>query len=131
MAGGAAPAGPMNARPSTRSGCPAASRATAAPRDSDREHRPLGAGRVHHGQRVGGELVLGVAPGSGPVGLAVAAPVEGHHAAVAREVGDLRLPVARVDDRPGRQEQDGRLALAVDLVEDPDAVALDVARWSG
>ena len=48
-------------------------------------------------------------------------------AAVAREVGDLHLPVARVDDRPRRQQQDGRLAVAVDLVVDPHAVALDEA----
>ena len=46
---------------------------------------------------------------------------------VAGEVGDLRLPEARVDDRPGRQQQDRRLAGAVDLPEDADAVALDVA----
>ena len=62
-----------------------------------------------------------------PVGAAVAAPVEGDHAEVAREVRDLHLPEPRVDDRPGRQQQDRRLARAVDLVEDADAVALDVA----
>ena len=62
-----------------------------------------------------------------PVRAPVAAPVEGDHAEVARQVRDLRLPAARVDDRPGRQQQDGRLAAAVDLVEDPHAVALDEA----
>ena len=34
-----------------------------------------------------------------------AAPVEGQHAEVPREVRDLRLPEARVDDRPRRQQQ--------------------------
>src|SRR5215211_905462 len=33
-----------------------------------------------------------------------------------------------MDDRPGRQQQDGPLARAVDLVEDADSVALDVVR---
>ena len=32
-----------------------------------------------------------------------------------------------MDDRPRGHEQDGRLAGAVDLVEDPDAVAFDEA----
>src|SRR4051794_8510668 len=32
-----------------------------------------------------------------------------------------------MEDRPGRQQQDRRLALPVDLVEDLDAVALDIA----
>ena len=50
---------------------------------------------------------------------------------MAGEVRDLRLPVARVDDRPGRQQQDRRLALAVDLVEDAHAVALDEALLVG
>ena len=46
---------------------------------------------------------------------------------MAGEVGDLQLPVARVDDRPRREEEHCRLALPVDLVEDAHAVALDVA----
>ena len=62
-----------------------------------------------------------------PVGPAVAAPVERHDAAVPGEVRDLHLPDARMDDRPRRQEQHGRLAVAVALPEDADAVALDVA----
>ena len=96
-----------------------------------RERRPDGAVRgrcVHDGERVGGELVLVVGVDGGrAIRLAVAASVEGDDARVAGEVGDLRLPVARVDDRPGRQQQDGGVAGAVDLVEDADAVALDVA----
>ena len=57
--------------------------------------------------------------------------IEREHAAVAREVRDLHLPAARVDDRPRRDEHHRRLALAVDLVEDADAVALDVALLVG
>ncbi len=92
------------------------------------QHRALRGGRVHHRERVGGELLLAVRVGLGrAVRASVAATVEREHAAVPREVGDLHLPVTRVDDRPGRQEQDRRLARAVDLVEDPHAVALDVA----
>jgi hypothetical protein len=44
-----------------------------------------------------------------------------------RQVGDLHFPVPRVDDRPGRQQQDGRLAVAEHLVVSLDPVALDVA----
>ena len=92
------------------------------------QHRPLGAGGIHDGQGVGGELGRAVCLGLGrPVGAAVAAPVEGEHPAMPREVGDLHLPVPRVHDRPGRQQQHRRLARAVDLVVDLDPVALDVA----
>src|SRR6266498_5457308 len=59
-------------------------------------------------------------------GAAVTAPVERENAAVPGEVRDLHLPVPRVDDRPRRQEEDGRLARAVDLVVELHAVALDV-----
>ena len=47
--------------------------------------------------------------------------------AVPGQVGDLHLPVPGVDDRPGRQQEDGRLARAVDLVVQPHAVALEIA----
>src|SRR5580700_100060 len=57
----------------------------------------------------------------------VATPAEGDHPGVARHVRDLHLPHPGVDDRPRRQEQDGRLAVPVDLVVDADAVAHDVA----
>src|SRR5262249_14367991 len=90
----------------------------------------LSLGRVHHRERVRGELVLGVA-GRRTVGAAVPPAVERQHAAMPREVRDLHLPVPRVDDRPRRQEEDGRLAGAVDLVPEPDAVALDVAGLVG
>ena len=104
-----------------------------APRGQAHEDRAVGARGVHHRERVGGEL-RARAYASTParaVGAPVAAPVEGHDAAVAGEVRDLRLPVARVDDRPRRQQQDGRLAVAVDLVEDAHAVALDEALLVG
>jgi hypothetical protein len=99
-----------------------------------RAHRPtdderaVGPGRVEHGERIGRELGLGVGLRlDRPVRAAIPAAVERDHAAVPGQVGDLHLPAARLHDRPGRQQQDGRLALAVDLVEDPDAVALDEA----
>ena len=61
----------------------------------------------------------------------VAASVERHHPEVACEVRDLHLPEARVHDRPRREQQHGGLALAVELVEDPHAVAVDVALFVG
>ena len=91
------------------------------------DDRLLGAGRVEDVERVAGELRLGICLDVGrPVALAVAARVEDDHAVVAGEVGDLHLPHPRVHQRPGRAEQDRRLAAAVDLVEDAHAVALDV-----
>ena len=81
---------------------------TAGERD---QHRPVGGGRVHDGERVVGELVRGVRRwAGGTVGAAVAAAVERHHPEVAGQVGDLRLPEPGVDDRPRRQQEDGRLA---------------------
>ena len=47
------------------------------------------------------------------VGQAAAPGVERHDPRVAREVGHLRLPHARVHDGPARQEQDRRAARAV------------------
>src|SRR3712207_7596285 len=47
--------------------------------------------------------------------------VERQHSEVPGQVRDLHLPVARVDDRPRRQQQHRRLARAVHLVVDPDA----------
>ena len=91
-------------------------------------HRPLGSGGVQHGQGVGDEFLGAVGVGAGrPVQAAVAAAVEGEDPVVAGEVGDLQLPEAGVDDRPGGQQQHGRLALAEHLVEHLDAVTVDVA----
>jgi hypothetical protein len=42
-----------------------------------------------------------------------------------REVRDLHLPDPRMHEGPRRQEQDRRLALSVNLVEDAHSVALD------
>lgn len=91
------------------------------------ERRALGAHRVHDREGIRDEFVLGVGRGvARPVGSAVATSVEGKHPEVPREVVDLRLPVPRVDDRPGWQEKDGSVSLAKDLVEETDAVPLDV-----
>jgi hypothetical protein len=98
-------------------------------RDERRALRPRG---VHDGERVGGELALDVGLHAlRAVRAPVAAPVEGDHPEVAREERDLGLPEARVDDRPGRHEEHGGLPVAVDLVEDAHAVALDEALLVG
>ena len=96
-------------------------------RDADHDCA-LGRGRIEHSECVERELADRVRlRAHGPVGAAVAAPVERDDPAVAREVRDLHLPVPRVDERPGRQQEDGRLARAVDLVVELHAVAFDVA----
>jgi hypothetical protein len=93
------------------------------------QHRSLGIGRVHHGERVARELALRIEPRiPWSIGSPVSAWVERQDATVAREVRDLRLPAARVDDHPGREEQKRRIAVAVALLEHPHAVALDAAR---
>jgi hypothetical protein len=91
------------------------------------QHRAFGPGRVHHRERILGELLRGIRLRLGrPVRLPVAAWIERQHPSVTGEVRDLRLPRASVDDRPGREEENGRLLLAVKLVEHPHAVALHV-----
>src|SRR3954468_9504396 len=133
----------MKTAPSTRSGWAAAgtagpgapagrsARDPRAPRGPGRQRnhrRACDARRVHHRDRVRRELALGVRlDGSRTIRAPVAAAVEREHAEVTRQVRDLRLPVARVDDRPGREQQHGRLAGAVALPEETDALALDVA----
>ena len=96
------------------------------------EHAAGGTGGVEDGDRVGGVLVGAVAGGRvGAVGAAAAARVERDHAEVAGEVGDLRLPEPRVDDRPGRKEEERLLALAEHLVADADAARVGVAGLVG
>ena len=91
------------------------------------ERRPLEARRVHHGERVRGVLGVGIRRcADRPVRAAVAAAVEGHDAAVAGEIRELRLPDPRVHDRPRGQQEHGRPVAAVDLVGDPHAGAIDV-----
>ncbi len=93
------------------------------------EHGAVRGRRIHHGEDVGCHLALGVGLGRGrAVRSPVAARIEGHDPSEPGEIRDLWLPEARVDDLPGRDEHDRGLALAVDLVRDPDAVALDEAR---
>ena len=87
--------------------------------------RPLGAGRVHHGEAVAGELGGSVpARVAAAIRAAVAQAVHHEHAEMAREVGDLHLPVPGVN-QPRREQEQGVLALAVDLIEDALAVTLD------
>ncbi len=95
-------------------------------------HAVLDAGGVEHGERVLRRHARAVCLGGvGAVGAAVAARVEGDDAEVAGQVGDLRLPEARVDDRPRREQQQRLLALAEDLVGDADAVDLGEPRLGG
>ena len=119
--------GDTKAAASTRSGWSAASSSPRwAPSDSETTTARSVAGRVEHGERVAGELGLGVlARTPRPVGPAVAARVERHHAEVPGQVRDLGLPDARVVDRPRRDQQQRRVAVAVALPEDPHPVALD------
>src|SRR5207244_1940288 len=88
----------------------------------------VGAGGVQDGQSVRRVFRGEVAARPGrPAGPAVPPPVEGDDPVVAGQVGHLHLPGQRMDHGPRRQEQDGRPALAEDLVEHLDARALDVA----
>ena len=92
------------------------------------QERGLRPGRLEHSAAVLHDLPVRVRlSGARPVGAAVPARVERDDAKVAREIRDLRLPQPRVRDRRGREEQEGRRRVAVDLVEDAHAVALDVA----
>jgi hypothetical protein len=61
------------------------------------------------------------------VGRPVAGPVEGHDTEVASEEVNLHLPEVLVDDGPGRQQEDRRFALSLDLVVDLDPVVLHEA----
>ena len=121
-------AGQMKTAPSTRSGCSAASSsARCAPSESDTSTaRSVAVASITASASAANSALLVAARRT--VRATVAAPVEREHPAVPREVGDLHLPVARVDDRPRRQQEHGRLARAVDLVVEPHAVARDVAR---
>ena len=88
------------------------------------DHRAVvDAGGVEHRNRVALEHARAVGVrGLRPIRAAVAARVERHDAEVARQVRDLRLPEARVDDRPRREQQDRLVALAEDVVRDADAI---------
>lgn len=75
---------------------------------------PLDAQAVEDVERILQVLMSVEAVGVGrAIGSAVAARVERDDAVVARQEGDLHLPVAAVDEHPCRQEEDRRLALAV------------------
>ncbi len=88
-------------------------------------HRPLGAGCVHQRQAVAGDFRGCVALGvTAAIGAPVAEAVHRKHPEVAREVRDLHLPVPGVN-QPRREQEQGVLALAVDLIEDALTVALD------
>ena len=123
----------MKAAPATRSG---ASRASSSRYWAPRERLTITARSVPVASITARQSRANSAGSVAPrvaaaVGAPVAEAVHRQHPEVAREVGDLHLPVARVDQRPGREQEDGLLALAVDLVEEPLAVALDEALGVG
>ena len=96
------------------------------------EHAARGAGGVEHGERVLGVGPRAIVGGAiGPVGAPVAASVVGDHPEVPGEVGDLALPEAGVDDRPGREQEQGLLALAEHLVREADTAGLGEAGLAG
>ena len=134
-AGGARARPPARCRraPSTRSGCSAAriSRPQRAARQATRTACSVPVASITRSRRAANSS--GCRP-SAPAGRSerpLPRPSNVTHAAVAGEVWDLRLPEARVDDRPGRHQEDRRLAVPVDLVEHAHAVALDVPLFVG
>ena len=100
-------------------------------READ-QRRARGGGGVHHRERVRDRLVDRVrVRAGGLIRAPAAASVERDHPAMACEIRNLELPEAGVGDRPGREQQRGRVALAVDLVEHLDPIAVDIARLFG
>jgi hypothetical protein len=92
----------------------------------------LRSGGLEDGATVLHELPVRVGLGGvRPVRPPVTPSVERDDAKVTREVRDLRLPQPRVRDGRRREEQERRRPVAVDLVEDPNAVALDAALFVG
>src|SRR3954471_23620628 len=92
------------------------------------DDRALGAGGVEHREGVADLGEHAVARGVlRTVRAARPAGVERDDAEVAGESGDLRLPDARVDDRPRRHEQDRPRARAEHLVADADTTGVDGA----
>jgi len=78
---------------------------------------------VHDRQGVSRELLVRVhLRVERSIGESVAPTVHHEHATVPRQMGDLEFPVAGVDDRPRRQQEHRRVALAVQLPVEPDAV---------
>ena len=78
-----------------------------APAGEPDDHGALGLSGVEDRQGVGRILRVGVGIGAvGAIRVAAAAAVERDDAVVAGQVGHLRLPGPRRDDRPGRQQQD-------------------------
>ena len=97
-------------------------------RGNGRSDRPTTSAAYADTEFVADVLLIEVGRHAGrTVRVAVAAPVEGDHPGVPGEIGDLRLPLARVNDRPGRKQEDRRLSAAVDLVGGLHSGALDVA----
>jgi hypothetical protein len=96
----------------------------AAQRQAD-ENGPVHPCRIQHRDRVVHVLPIAVGLcGHRPVGPAVAAALDRDHAEPPRQVRHLSLPLPGMHDRPGREHQDRRLALAEHGVADPHPVPL-------
>ena len=92
------------------------------------EDGALDADRVHHGDRVLDVLAVGIGVlVLRPVRATVAPALDGDHPEVPRQERDLELPLARVHDRPGREQHEARaVGVSEDVVPDADAVPLDL-----
>src|SRR5579883_1793815 len=96
-------------------------------RQSDEDRRSC-VGLVHDRERIADVVVEAIGGGIGrPIGPAVPAAVIGNAAEAPAEIRQLRLVNPRMDDAPGRQEEHGLRAAAMDLVEEPYALALYIA----
>lgn len=83
-------------------------------------------GSIHDGKRVGSVVLQTVGRDIlRPVGLPVAATVVGDAAIARAEIGKLRLVDTRMDDAPGRHEDQGFRPRSVDFVSDAHAISHD------
>src|SRR5579872_1123104 len=89
---------------------------------------PLGTGRAQHRHRIGNALPIGVLFWIlRSVRFSVAGRIVGHDAEMTREIWHLRLPDARMRDRPRRKKQNRLRSVAKNLERDLDSVAFGEA----
>ena len=93
---------------------------------------PFNSNCVQHRQSIGDKLPIRVRDWiDWSVGEPIAAWIKCDDLVISSQGVDLRLPVPGMNDRPGWQQQDSRLAGAIGLVIDPDAGPLDVSLLVG
>jgi hypothetical protein len=95
------------------------------PREADHDGALSGA-RIHDRQAIAGELKRPI-PLWVPAAIraAIAQAIHRQHPEMARKIRDLHLPMARMDQRPRRNQKNGLVAVAIDLVEQPLTVPID------